>query len=130
MNVSNMLRWVRLLWVICTNFWFALVFIDYFFFSMWHYDHWYTIFQARQFWTLLGFLAVLGIFLDAFKVKFAREVNIGLWLLFAVYITLGYFSLWGGFTEDSWMAFIFVPFSVGIAITDFLLYRPRLVPST
>ena len=121
-----MRRWIRLAWIACTNAFFVIPFIDYYFFSLWHYVHWYTIFEARKFWTLLAAAAVLGFALDAVNVRSARIVNIGLWCLFAVKIAAAAFSLWGRFTEDPWMAFFVVPFALLVAGIDLLLYRPKL----
>ncbi|MGA8621703.1 MAG: hypothetical protein WB660_24670 [Candidatus Sulfotelmatobacter sp.] len=109
---------------------FVLPFIDYFCCSLLPYEHWYGVFRSRASWTFLAAFAILGFVLDALKVKGARAVNVGLWCLFAVKITAAFFGVWGGFTEDAWIALILVPFALFVATVDFSLYRPRLSTRT
>jgi hypothetical protein len=128
--MSFMRRLGRFLFVGATNFLFFISpFVDYFCCSIWHYTRWYVIFDARRLWTLLAVFAVLGIVLDVVHPRSARIVNLGLWILFAVKITGAFFSFWGRFAEDSWMAIFIVPLALAIAWVDLVLYRPKLAIS-
>jgi hypothetical protein len=104
---------------------FVYPFVDYFCCSIWHYNHWYVIFDARRFWTFLAAFAILGVVLDIVHPS-ARIVNVTLWILFALKTTGAFFSLWGSFAEDAWMAIFIVPLSLSVAWADFVLYRPKL----
>jgi hypothetical protein len=113
----------RFLFVGVTNFFFVLPFVDYFCCSIWHYEHWYLVFEARRFWTFLAAAAILGIILDVVHPKSARIVNIGLWSLFVLKITGMFLLLWGRFLEDSWMTFFIVPLCAAVIWADLALYR-------
>src|ERR1700729_3686750 len=81
----------RFLFVCASNcLFFVYPFVDYFCCSVWHYTRWYTIFDARRFWTFLAALAALGAVLDIVHPRGARVVNVGLWCLFALKTT-GFF---------------------------------------
>jgi|SRR5580700_526089 hypothetical protein len=127
--MSLLRRSGRFVFVGATNLFFVLPFVDYFCCSIWHYTRWYTIFDARRFWTFLAVFATLGLVLDIVQPRSARVVNVALWILFALKITGAFFSLWGSFAEDSWMAIFIVPLALSIAWVDFVLYRPRLAIS-
>jgi len=117
----------RFVFVCATNFLvFVYPFIDYFCCSTWHYERWYIIFDTRRFWAFLAVLAMSGIVLDIVHPRSARVVNVALWALYSLKITATFFSLWGSFSEDAWMAIFIVPLALSIAWFDFVLYRPKL----
>jgi len=129
--MSMVRRYGRFVFVGATNFlFFVSPFVDYFCCSIWHYSRWYMIFNARRFWTFLAVFAILGLVLDIVHPKSARAVNVALWILFALKILGAFFSLWGSFAEDAWMAVFIVPLALLIAWVDFVLYRPILAVSS
>jgi hypothetical protein len=122
-----MRRLVRFLFVGATNYVaFVMPFVDYFCCSIWRYARWYTIFDARRFLAFLAVFAVLGIALDVVHPRSAMVINASLWILFALRITGMFFSVWGKFDEDAWMAFVIVPLALVIARADVALYRHRV----